>query len=120
MHEHPRVLVVDDNADLRELLREALVLESFEVEAVGTVETARAAIAACRPSLVILDILLCGENGQPVADLARRSGIAVILMSGDADRLAEAGGGSAPVLAKPFRLADLVRLVRLSVGRADN
>jgi DNA-binding response OmpR family regulator len=113
----PRILVVDDDPDLRELFRDALIGQGFDVETAGTVEAARAAIAARPPALVIVDLLLRGESGQSVVDLARRSGIAVLLTTGDPRRLA---AGPVPVLAKPFRLADLLRAVRQGLHCLDN
>jgi DNA-binding response OmpR family regulator len=120
MSRPPRILVVDDNADLRELLWDALTADGMEVETVATAEAARAAIAAHPPSLVVVDVLLRGESGQSVADLARRSGIAVVLMTGDPTQLAALVDGSVPVLAKPFRLADLIRTVRSGLRGPDN
>src|SRR5581483_6884308 len=58
----PRVLVADDNADLREYARK-LLAEHYEVEAVADGEAALAAARARKPDLVVTDIMMPGLDG---------------------------------------------------------
>src|SRR3954452_592897 len=59
----PQVLVVDDDANLRRLVHDNLVLEGMAVRAAADVPAARAAIAEATPDLIVLDVMLPGASG---------------------------------------------------------
>lgn len=113
--EPPRVLVVEDDDDLRGLIRAALDDAGF-----AAVEAAdgAAALAACRerdPDVVLLDLNLPRLGGQAFAEAYRRgTGRAkIIVMSGAADGGETSARVQATVfLSKPFELAGLVGAVR--------
>ncbi len=58
-----RILIVDDEANIRELYKQELADDGYEVETVGSAEEAEKAIGARRPDLMILDIELPGRDG---------------------------------------------------------
>jgi CheY-like chemotaxis protein len=67
-----RILVVDDNVDMAEMLAQLLTLEGQEVRTAHDGSTALAAVASFQPQLVLLDIGLPGINGFEVASRIRQ------------------------------------------------
>jgi ribonuclease P protein subunit RPR2 len=111
----PRILVVDDDAPLRSLLRATLAAE-FDVREVGSGEEALQLVRFWRPALALLDVNLPGMDGLTLArELGRAYGdVRVILLTGEeisqtTARLAGAKG----VLRKPFSPLELLELVAL-------
>ncbi len=81
-----RVLVVDDDPALRELLRDYLGLSGFKVDEADGGEQMRQRIAAAPPDLVVLDIMLPGEDGLSLARaLRRQSNLPILMLSVQAD-----------------------------------
>jgi CheY-like chemotaxis protein len=113
-----RVLIVEDEAPIRYVLREQLDAEGFVTEAVGTTVEARYQIERQRPDLIVLDLMLPIEDGWTFlrsrqAD-ATLSSIPVVAISAAAQgRLLEAKElGADAWLSKPFELDALTALVR--------
>ena len=112
-----RVLVADDNADMREYLTRILD-ERYEVEAVPDGEAALASIRARPPDAVISDVMMPGLDGFGLiaairADASSRS-IPVILLSaraGEEARIEGLGAGADEYLVKPFSARELVARV---------
>ena len=121
----PRVLVVDDDFGLRGLLRTTLEAIELEVREAETAAHARAAIAAERPDLIILDVGLPDADGlefcRELKSEARTSEIAIALLTGadvgtsDAARAASADG----FLRKPFSPLELLAVAQRLLGRLD-
>jgi response regulator RpfG family c-di-GMP phosphodiesterase len=114
---HRRVLIVDDDAPLRSLLRTTLSSEDFEVRDVGSAEEARSLIPAWRPEIVLLDVNLPRMDGLSLsAELSRSpdfSDTAVILLTGE--QISETTArmaGAKTVVHKPFSPLELLSLVR--------
>jgi PAS domain S-box-containing protein len=111
------VLVVEDDAAIRALVRRTLAAAGYRVEEAGAADEALAAAAALPdgPDLLVTDVILPGGNGRELAEeLGRRRPVGVLFMSGYA---AQHTGeplvpGDAPFLAKPFTPEDLLRKVR--------
>jgi two-component system OmpR family response regulator len=107
-----KILVVEDQPDLRTLLGNALEHEGYRFEWANDARKARKALERGSPDLVLTDITLPGsEDGFAVARLAEKQGVGVILVSGRHDlepRMRESGFG---YLLKPFRIRDLLRIV---------
>src|SRR5437773_8234404 len=107
----PRVLVVDDDPDLRAVLREALQDEGYAVdEAADGVEALAALDAAC-PDAIVLDLALPGMDGWEFAHLLRGhpcGGAPIIVISAAYDlrqAAARLGGlGVHACIAQPFEL----------------
>ena len=105
------ILVVEDDAALRLVCRVNLELDGFAVREAGTVDEARAAVAAQTPVVVFLDLHLGGSAADELLDELRAAGIPVVLVSGTVDVHTYEGRASA-VMPKPFEPAELVKTAR--------
>jgi two-component system, NtrC family, response regulator PilR len=99
-----RLLVVEDDTDVRVLMEEALVDAGYEVDVAGKVADARTLIGVRKYDLVITDGRLPDGHGLTVAKEARENRIPVLIVTGFAFDLPLEW----PVLQKPVRLRDLV------------
>jgi len=113
--EQASVLVVEDDPGLRLLARVNLELEEFSVREAGTLEEARAAIAAERPGLVFLDVHLEGESTDVLLGELRRVGVPVVVVTGSADAT-QYSDRADEVLGKPYDPAALIAAARRFVG----
>jgi len=115
------ILVVDDDADLRKLITDFLAGHGYRVQGVGNIAQMRQAIEAERPDLVILDVMMPGEDGLSAARrLAAERGPAVIMLSalgGDTDRIIGLEVGADDYLAKPCNPRELLARVRAVLRR---
>lgn len=109
------VLVVDDDPSIRLLCRVNLELDGYSVAEAGTLDEARATIAARAPDVVILDVHVPGGDGRELlAELrAERPGLPVALLTGSAGREELLRAGADALIPKPFTLDEL----RETVGR---
>jgi DNA-binding response OmpR family regulator len=118
----PRVLIVEDEVTIRDLLQEHFTSEGFASEAVETVAEARQRIETRRPDLILLDLMLPREDGWTFlrsrqSDATLASIPAVALSSAPHSRLVEAKDlGADAFLSKPFDLDALTALIRSFVG----
>ncbi len=118
-----RLLIVDDDAAFRALLRTTFEVVDVEVEDVGTAEAGLEAVSARRPDAIVLDVRLPGMTG---AELCRRlkadehtAGIAIVLLSGSEHTDVARDCGADAVLRKPFSPLELLDVVeRLTGGLA--
>ncbi|MGH2446277.1 MAG: response regulator transcription factor [Candidatus Limnocylindria bacterium] len=122
-----RILVVEDEPQLRGLLRLYLEREGHHVTDAGDGPTALAAYDADGADLVILDLMLPGMQGETVLDALRDAGDVPVLITSakrsDAERIAGLRAGADDYLAKPFnpheltaRVAAILRRTRLVAG----
>jgi len=119
-----RILVVEDEDDLRELMRVNLEREGYEVECVDDGEQAVRAARRHRPDLVLLDLMLPGMSGTEVyrslqADAAT-SGLPVVMVTArddDADVVAGLEMGADDYVTKPFANRVLTARVRAVLRR---
>ncbi|WP_051326184.1 response regulator transcription factor [Glycomyces tenuis] len=107
-----RLLVVDDEESLADLLVEALSFQGYEVTSAASGTAALAAVEESRPDLIILDVNMPGLDGFGVADRLRSSGdktpIIFLTARTTPDDLREGfGSGGDDYLMKPFRLEEL-------------
>jgi two-component system response regulator PilR (NtrC family) len=119
----PRVLVVDDEADLRELLDITLVRMGLDVDCAATLGEARALFAAAPYALVLTDMRLPDGLGlelvREVAASGKGTPIAVITAYGSADNAVVAlKAGAFDYVSKPVVLDDLRLLVRSALKLA--
>ena len=106
-----RVLVVDDDPDIRELLFTALEDEGFEVVPAGNGQEALAIIETFRPDVIVLDLMMPVMDGwQFAAELrARDEDIPIVLLSAARDLATHAKAlSAAEIIEKPFDLSDLL------------
>lgn len=118
MRPQGRILVVDDEEAICELLREFLSTEGYNVECMTDGARARAALERDRVDLAIVDVLLRGERGLDFAQHAARIGTPVILMSGHPEFMTLADDSPYASLHKPFRLGEIRDLVRTVIALA--
>ena len=114
VHRGTLVLVVEDDPVLRQLYRQALILEGYAVVAVEDgVDALRVLDAPVPPGAVILDLNLPRLNGQAVLSELRAHAdtvnIPVIVVTGQPEAIDKAT--AACVLAKPVDVADLIEAV---------
>jgi DNA-binding response OmpR family regulator len=112
-----RILVVDDEPELRALLAEYLGRQGYSVRAAADAAEARALVAQEAPPVVILDVHMPGENGLSLARWLReahpRTGIVMLTTAGEpVDRIVGLELGADDYLPKPFELRELLARVR--------
>jgi len=111
-----RILVLDDNQDILDIVHETLTYENFEVRSTGEAEEVMPLVEAFNPDLVILDYRVAGTNGgeicRKIKSHPKFSNVPVIIFSAyinhDADLLAY---GCDAIINKPFDLTELVEKV---------
>jgi two-component system, OmpR family, phosphate regulon response regulator OmpR len=112
----PHLLVVDDDARLRELLRRYLTDQGFRVTTAGDAAEARARLASIAFDLLVLDVMMPGESGLDLTRSLRRDGRLPILlltaMAEPEDRINGLEHGADDYLAKPFEPRELVLRIR--------
>jgi len=106
MGTRPTVLVVDDDPDVRELLRDYLTENGYDVLEAGGAKAARGLLEERVPDVVLLDVGLPGEDGLSLARFIReRFDIAIVIVSGageTVDRIIGLEVGADDYVAKPF------------------
>jgi two-component system response regulator MprA len=120
-----RILVVDDDAAVRESLGRALRLEGYEVEMAsdGAEALERLLGNGDDPDLVVLDVLMPNVDGLEVCRTLRRTGsrLPVLMLTARdqvADRVAGLDAGADDYVVKPFALAELLARVRALLRRS--
>ncbi len=117
-----RVLVVDDDEQIRSLLRRVLSVEGYDVDMAGDAAAAAEARAANPPDLVLLDVLLPGQDGRDLlAELRQSSDVPVILLTGlgnEADRILGLKLGADDYVVKPFSPGELVARIQSVLRRS--
>jgi two-component system, OmpR family, response regulator len=113
----PRVLVIEDDGDLRRLLRRGLEEEGFEVIQASLGKDAVALAEAEPPDLLVVDIGLPDADGRDVVQAVRSRGVespVLFLTARDqmVDRLAGFSAGGDDYLTKPFEFAELIARLR--------
>jgi two-component system OmpR family response regulator len=118
----PLVLVVDDDPDLRKLISEFLAAHGFRVATAENSGAMRQFMRGTVPDLVILDVMMPGEDGLSAARyLAAEHGrVAIIMLSalgGDTDRIIGLEVGADDYLPKPCNPRELLARVRAVLRR---
>ena len=121
--ENGHILVVDDHQDICELIQEYLTEEGFRVSTAKDSAGFREEMARSRIDLVILDLMLGGEDGLQLARELRSSQpqIGIVILTGRSDTVDRIIGlemGADDYLPKPFHLRELLARVRSVLRRA--
>ena len=116
------ILIVDDDREICSLVVEALVTEGFLASAVGDGTAMRERVAAGGVDLVVLDIMLPGEDGLTLCrQLRDTTSIPVIMltaMGSEADRVKGLNTGADDYLSKPLGTQELLARIRAVLRRA--
>jgi two-component system response regulator CpxR len=120
----PRVLVIDDDTALCELLVEYLADEGFDVETAHDGMTGAARAVEGRWDLVVLDVMIPGRSGLDVLrDVRRTSAVPVVMLTArgeEVDRIVGLELGADDYLPKPFNPRELVARIRAVLRRATD
>jgi two-component system response regulator MprA len=120
---HPRVMVAEDDAELRELLVKGLRRHDLDVTGVGTGAQLLAGTEEWRPDALVVDIGLPDADGRDVCQALRARGAnmpVLFLTARDtrADRLSGFASGGDDYVTKPFDFAEVVARLRALLRRA--
>jgi DNA-binding response OmpR family regulator len=118
----PTILVIDDEASIRELVSLYLTSAGFAVEVASDGSQGLALFKSLSPDLVVLDLMLPGMHGREVCSAIRETSSAPILMltarDTDLDKVALLEAGADDYVVKPFSPPELVARVRALLRRS--
>ncbi len=118
-----RVLVVDDDTALAEMLGIVLRSEGFDAHFCADGRNALATFRDVRPDVVLLDVMLPGRDGIAVCrDIRAESGVPIVMLTARTDTLDIVAGlesGADDYIVKPFKPKELVARVRARLRRFD-
>jgi two-component system KDP operon response regulator KdpE len=118
-----RILVVDDEQQIRRAVGRALTSRGYHVDEAGDGEEALSVAAASQPDLVVLDLNLPQLDGLAVCQqLRRRSSVPILVLSvreEESDKVAALDLGADDYLTKPFGIEELMARVRALLRRAE-
>jgi two-component system response regulator MtrA len=118
-----RVLIVDDDVPLAEMLEIVLHSEGFETSTVSRGDEVMAVFHEFRPDLVLLDLMLPGKDGIDVAkEIRQESGTPIVMLTAKSDTVDVVLGlesGADDYVVKPFKPKELVARVRARLRRTE-
>ena len=120
----PRILVVDDEPSILETVAGVLRDEGFEIDTATTAQGAMSTAVACRPDMIVLDVMLPDFDGIEIARRLRADGRTVAILFLTArdsveDRVIGLRIGGDDYMTKPFSLDELVERVRAILRRTQ-
>ncbi len=119
--ERPRILIVDDDENIAELISLYLNKECFETEIAGDGETALQVIEQYNPDLILLDLMLPGMDGYEVCQQIRKTReVPIIMLSAKGEVFDKVLGlkmGADDYIIKPFDSNEMVARVRAVLRR---
>lgn len=118
---HGRILVVEDEAEIRRVVRLILQAEGYEVFEADGVQRGRIEAGTRRPDLLVIDLgLPDGDGVDLIRELRQWSAAPVIVLSarsGEDDKIAALDAGADDYLAKPFGAGELLARIRAQLRR---
>ena len=121
MNAQDHILIVDDDAEIRNLLRTYFENNGYRVSVAADGKGLRHAMSIAQPDLVILDLMLPGEDGFALCrELRARSDVPVIMLTArgeETDRIVGLELGADDYLAKPFNPRELLARVKSVLRR---
>jgi two-component system, OmpR family, response regulator len=116
------ILIVDDDAETRDLLQKYLQKQGYRVTTAAEGRALRALLATARPDLIVLDLMLPGADGLELCrDLRNRSNVPIIMLTArgeETDRIVGLEMGADDYLAKPFNPRELLARIKSVLRRA--
>lgn len=117
------ILIVEDDPDIRQLVAELMRKEGFTIEEAEDASSMDAVLARSRPDLIILDLMLPGEDGLSICRRIRsRDGVPILMLtakSEEIDRVIGLEMGADDYLPKPFGPRELLARVRAVLRRGS-
>lgn len=124
MAEQTKILIVDDDEHISELVSLYLVKEGYDCHMVCDGESAIREQAAYQPDLILLDIMLPGMDGYEVcSEIRKSSNIPIIMLSAKGESFDKVHGlkmGADDYLAKPFDTKELLARIAAVLRRSGN
>lgn len=119
-----KILIVDDEAGVRELLKDALKLAGFETQVANDGMSALTALRSYTPDIMIIDINMPLMDGFELVERLRKNGngVPVLMLSARADRIDVTRGltlGADDYVVKPFGLEELVLRLKAILRRSQ-
>lgn len=122
MTEVPHILIVDDHREIRELVQRVLQREGYRVSLAADGRAMRTALTNNRIDLILLDLMLPGEDGLSLCRSVRAQGrIPIIMLTAkgeEVDRVIGLEMGADDYLPKPFGSRELIARIRAVLRRA--
>ena len=116
-----RILIIDDDAALSEVIRDRLVIEGFEVECATDADEAFRRSESVMPDLVLLDVMLPESSGFDLVPVVRRARkVPIIFLSArglQVDKLRGLEAGADDYITKPFDMQELLARIRAVLRR---
>ena len=120
----PRILVVDDEPNIRDLLVTSLKFAGFQVKAVGNGAQTISAVLEEEPDLIVLDVMLPSLDGLSVCRIIRNeSDVPIVMLTArgsEVDRIVGLEIGADDYMVKPFSLGEFLARVRAVLRRAPS
>jgi two-component system, OmpR family, response regulator len=117
------ILIIDDDPEIRQLLRTCFEREGYRVSEAGDASTARAALAKGGVSLVTLDLTLGSDDGLSLArEIRAGRDVPIVMVSGKGDAVDRIVGlelGADDYISKPFNLREVLARVRAVLRRRE-
>ena len=117
----PRILVIDDDEALSEMLHIVLGSEGFDARLCHNGDAAVGAFRDYRPDLVLLDLMLPGRDGVDVCrDIRAESGVPIVMLTAKSDTIDVVDGlaaGADDYVAKPFKTQELIARIKTRLRR---
>lgn len=121
MRAAPSILIVEDDQRLRRMLTLFLVREGYQVREAGSASEMRRSLAVRPADLILLDLMLPGEDGLTIArDLRGTSDVAIIMLTGKGEIVDKVVGlelGADDYVTKPFDNRELLARIRTVLRR---
>src|ERR1019366_7334668 len=121
MNAGPHILIVDDHREMRDLVSRALAKEGFRVSTAPDGKAMRKLLADARIDLILLDLMLPGEDGLSLCrSLRADSDIPIIMLTAKGDEIDRVVGlemGADDYLPKPFGSHELIARIRAVLRR---
>ena len=124
MAEKQRILIVDDDENIAELISLYLMRECYETKIVGDGESALADFDEFKPNLILLDLMLPGIDGYQVCrEIRAKSGTPIIMLSAKGEVFDKVLGlelGADDYMIKPFDSKELIARVKAVIRRYNS